>query len=120
MAGCRYVTEGMFRASHRAECSAEGTPRQAAHLEGAPFHSFRAADAQPLQPGTASRISFLLMPTAYRFAKVIQTSNDFILSILVQSMLLFFCLVLTVLEAENTIAECGDCACLANSSVLES
>ena len=67
---CRYVTEGTFRASHRAECSAEGTPREAAHIEGAPFHSFLAAAAQPLPAGEAARVRFQLMPTAYRFAKV--------------------------------------------------
>lgn len=60
----------MFRASHRAECSAEGTPREAAHMKGAPFHSFLEAAAQPLTPGEAARIRFQLMPTAYRFAKV--------------------------------------------------
>ncbi|CAL8463886.1 g3421 [Coccomyxa elongata] len=65
----RYVTEGMFRASHRAECSAEGTPREGAHIEGAPFHSFLEAAAQPLTPGKAARMRFQLMPTAYRFAK---------------------------------------------------
>lgn len=60
----------MFRASHRAESSAEGTPREAAHIEGAPFHSFLKKDAQPLTHREAARVRFLLMPTAYRFAKV--------------------------------------------------
>jgi hypothetical protein len=39
-------------------------------MEGAPFHSFLKADAQPLPAGEAARVRFQLMPTAYRFAKV--------------------------------------------------
>ena len=67
----RYVTEGMFRASHRAECDPAGSPREGAHLPGAPFHSFAAAAAQPLRSGEAARLRFQLLPTAYRFAKVL-------------------------------------------------
>ena len=67
----RYCTEGMFRASNRAEVDPAGSPREAAHLPGAPFHSFTRADAQPLPHGQAVRVRFQLLPTAYRFAKVI-------------------------------------------------
>jgi hypothetical protein len=71
--GCwpgRYVTEGVFRASHRAEADPSNDPRAAAHLPGTPFHSFTAAAAQPLAPGEAGLLRFQMMPTAYRFAKV--------------------------------------------------
>ena len=73
----RYCTEGMFRASNRAEVCPAGSPREAAHLPGAPFHSFMRADAQPLPPGQAVRMRFQLLPTAYRFAKVSGMSSEF-------------------------------------------
>lgn len=73
---CRYVTEGMFRASHRAEATPEGTPREAAHLPGTPFHAFTAAAAEPLPAGRAAQLRFPLLPTAYRFAKVIGNSTS--------------------------------------------
>lgn len=74
----RYVTEGMFRASHRAEADPSKGPRAAATLPGAPFHSFEAHSAQPLVPGEAARLRFQMLPTAYRFAKVSNQSysND--------------------------------------------
>jgi putative CocE/NonD family hydrolase len=59
----RYVTEGTFRARHRAIDSAApawdalGTP-----------HSYSVADDQPLVPGEPAEIRFGLHPISYRFA----------------------------------------------------
>jgi predicted acyl esterase len=72
-----YVTEGCFRAMHRAEpeggAAALGPLGGAAmpqHAPAVPVHTFRRADAAPLpRDGAApARVCFALMPTAYVFA----------------------------------------------------
>ncbi|DBA77051.1 TPA: hypothetical protein ACH3X1_009638 [Trebouxia sp. C0004] len=66
-----YVTEGMFRVSHRKEYPAppNGDSRAKASLPGEPFHSFSQRDAQETPAGAAVRCRFQLMPTAYCFAQ---------------------------------------------------
>lgn len=54
----RNVTEGMLRLVHRAE-----------NPDGAPLHSFRREDMQPLPPGVPVRARFALLPTSYEFRK---------------------------------------------------
>jgi uncharacterized protein len=60
----RYVTEGVLRALHRKD--APDTP---AHRTKWPTHSFRRADAAPLVPGQATRLSIALLPTSWRLRK---------------------------------------------------
>lgn len=69
---CRYVTEGMFRASHRKEYSSppQGHPRARATMPGEPFHSYTRADAEAIPQGAAVLCRFQMLPTAYTFAQV--------------------------------------------------
>jgi predicted acyl esterase len=73
-----YVTEGCFRAAHRAE-PAEGPAALGAragtllpqHAPRVPCHTFRRADAAPLPAPAAAapaRVCFALLPTSYVFA----------------------------------------------------
>ena len=57
-----YVTEGVFRALHRAP--GENPPTIPAT---GPVHSFNTADAQHLVPGTPAEVAFELLPTSYLF-----------------------------------------------------
>ena len=57
-----YVTEGVFRALHRAP--GENPPTIPAT---GPVHSFNKADAQHLVPGTPAEVAFELLPTSYLF-----------------------------------------------------
>ncbi len=57
-----YVTEGVFRALHRAEGALPANIP-----ETGPPHSFSRADAQHLSPGEAARVRFELLPTSYLF-----------------------------------------------------
>ncbi len=60
---CRYVTEGVLRASHR---KVGPMPN---HLRCVgPYHSYARADAALLEPGVAVEITFSLLPTSWRFA----------------------------------------------------
>ncbi|KAL3161955.1 hypothetical protein ABBQ38_009037 [Trebouxia sp. C0009 RCD-2024] len=67
----RYVTEGMFRASHRKEYSSppQGHPRARATMPGEPFHSYTRADAEAIPQGAAVLCRFQMLPTAYTFAQ---------------------------------------------------
>jgi hypothetical protein len=56
-----YVTEGMLRAVHR-KVSADAPP----HAVFGPNHTFKHADAQPLEPGQVAEIGFDLLPTSVR------------------------------------------------------
>ena len=69
---CRYVSEGMFRASHRKQYGSppQGHPRARASLPGEPFHSFTQADAHNMPQAAAVLCCFQMLPTAYTFAKV--------------------------------------------------
>jgi putative CocE/NonD family hydrolase len=59
-----YVTEGQFRASHRAIC-------QEKPLYHAPIihHTYKREDAMPLVPGEVATLSFDLQPVSYLFRK---------------------------------------------------
>ena len=57
-----YVTEGVFRALHRAP----GPNPDTIPITG-PTHSFNQADARHLVPGEATEVSFELLPTSYLF-----------------------------------------------------
>lgn len=59
-----YVTEGVFRALHRAP----GTLPERIPATG-PQHSFNRADAKLLTPGQPDAASFELLPTSYLFRK---------------------------------------------------
>jgi putative CocE/NonD family hydrolase len=56
------VTEGRLKASLRAE-----TPAPWIMPKGVPWHRGYLEDAQPLEPGTAVRLRFDLLPTSYIF-----------------------------------------------------
>lgn len=60
----RYVTEGQLRALHR-KISRESDPTNSI----GPYHSFKKADAQPLQPGVPAELAFGLQPVSYLFKK---------------------------------------------------
>ncbi|KAL0052970.1 hypothetical protein WJX82_010541 [Trebouxia sp. C0006] len=66
-----YVTEGMFRVSHRKEYPTPpiGDLRAKASLPGEPFHSFSQKDAEETPAGAAVLCRFQMMPTAYCFAQ---------------------------------------------------
>ena len=74
---CSYVTEGMFRVSHRKEYPTPpiGDPRAKASLPGEPFHSFSQKDAEETPAGAAVLCRFQMMPTAYCFAQVSHTTH---------------------------------------------
>lgn len=55
----RYVTEGMLRAVHRAEC-----PGPAPYPIWGPCHTFAEADAMPLVPGEVALVRFSLFNTS--------------------------------------------------------
>ena len=57
-----YVTEGQLRALHR-KVSEEHEPYELL----VPYHSFKQADAEPMQPGEITAISFGLLPTSALF-----------------------------------------------------
>ena len=56
-----YNMHGQFRASHRARAKAPYDNF------GLPWHSHKAADAQPLVPGTAAEVEFEMLPMSYIF-----------------------------------------------------
>ncbi len=56
-----YITEGPFRAIHRKVSNAQDAPYQ----QAVPYHSYKAADRQPLTAGEVARIQFGLQPTSY-------------------------------------------------------
>lgn len=66
------LTEGMFRLKHRAVV--DDAPPQAL---GAPVHSYRRSDAEPLGPGVPGRVAFgmastaIRVPAGYRLALVL-------------------------------------------------
>jgi putative CocE/NonD family hydrolase len=60
---CRYVTEGMLRALHRAEA-----PSPALHKVVGPSRSFARADSRPLPVGEMVTLRFALLPTSWQFA----------------------------------------------------
>lgn len=66
-----YVTEGMCRASHRAESSPPDPkdPRSRAVLPGHPFHTHMEADALPMPQGRPAQLRFAMLPTAFTFEK---------------------------------------------------
>ncbi|MFO0663682.1 MAG: CocE/NonD family hydrolase [Polyangiaceae bacterium] len=57
-----YVTEGMFRALHRAEGALPHTRELG---DSGVNHTYLRGDAKPLEPGAFARISFALQPTSY-------------------------------------------------------
>ncbi len=57
-----YITEGQLRAIHRK--ISPPPPGQSA-----PYHSFREADALPLEPGRPAEITFALLPVSVRVAR---------------------------------------------------
>jgi putative CocE/NonD family hydrolase len=57
-----YVTEGILRGIHR-----KTGQDPSAWKRPTPYHSYRAADAQPLVPGEVAELSFGLHPTSYLF-----------------------------------------------------
>lgn len=60
----RYVTEGLLRALHRAECA----PTEK-HRTTWPVHPFTRAAAQPIVPGEPVRMRIALLPISWGFKK---------------------------------------------------
>jgi putative CocE/NonD family hydrolase len=59
----KYITEGMFRAQHRATGDNEG------YVGPGEFHSFRKTDVWPLIPNEKVHLNFSLLPVSYRVSK---------------------------------------------------
>ncbi len=59
----KYITEGMFRAIHRATGDDNG------YINPGEFHSFRMADKQNLVPGEKVQLNFSFLPISYRVNK---------------------------------------------------
>lgn len=55
-----YLTEGLFRAVHRKPAREGDLP----YVQAAPAHSYRRADAMPVQPGVVAEIAFPTFPVA--------------------------------------------------------
>jgi len=60
---CRYVTEGMLRASHR-----EGVAASPDYVSSWPINTFDRASARRLVPDEPARLSFALLPVSWTFA----------------------------------------------------
>ncbi len=60
----QYVTEGQLRASHRRVVEPED-----GLVCATPYHSFRRAQASPLEPGSPALLTIALLPTSYRFVR---------------------------------------------------
>jgi putative CocE/NonD family hydrolase len=60
-----YVTEGQFRALHRALWPLADAP----YAQTTPFHSFLRADARPLVPGELAELDFDLLPISHLFRR---------------------------------------------------
>ena len=68
---CRYITEGIFRASHRkVHVPKSSAPRHKATPVGHPQHSFNEADSQELSKGELVECHFTMLPTSYCFSPV--------------------------------------------------
>lgn len=59
----KYITEGMFRAIHRATGDNEG------YINPGEFHSFRMSDKKDLVPGEKVQLNFSFLPISYRVNK---------------------------------------------------
>jgi uncharacterized protein len=60
----RYVAEGQLRLIHR-KVSSEEPP----FVTAGPYHSFMAADAEPMVPGEVAEVTFALHPTSVLFRR---------------------------------------------------